>query len=161
MTKLEEGCPFCKRIDEGNIEGETSKGAVRFEPLNPVTEGHMLFIPMEHVLHGTQEGGEGLEAAISYANWWGAWTQTESWNLITSNGHFATQTVPHIHVHFVPRTQDDGLQLPWGLPHEEKDELAPVRESLALAKALYDQYDGDVTLGHLVEGLEQTIAEAE
>ncbi len=120
---FDEDCPFCGRIERGEYDGASgppweSPKAVHFEPLNPVVEGHMLFVPGSHVLHGTEEGGEGLAAAVSLANWWGAWTEEESWNLITSNGHFATQTVPHIHVHFIPRTQDDGLQLPWGLPHE-------------------------------------------
>jgi diadenosine tetraphosphate (Ap4A) HIT family hydrolase len=112
-------CPFCRRISEQDFEGQSGfgRGVVHFEPLNPVVEGHQLFIPRDHVLHGTMEGGVGLREAVEFANWWGAWTKEESWNIISSNGHYATQTVPHIHVHFVPRRSGDGLQLPWGLPH--------------------------------------------
>jgi hypothetical protein len=35
------------------------------------------------------------------------------WNLITSAGTDATQSVFHLHVHLVPRRPNDGLKLPW------------------------------------------------
>lgn len=34
-------------------------------------------------------------------------------NLITSRGPAATQTVPHLHLHLIPRREGDGLTLPW------------------------------------------------
>jgi hypothetical protein len=34
-------------------------------------------------------------------------------NLIASRGPAATQTVPHLHLHLVPRLEGDGLPLPW------------------------------------------------
>lgn len=34
-------------------------------------------------------------------------------NLITSRGAAATQSVFHLHLHLVPRTEGDGLALPW------------------------------------------------
>lgn len=37
----------------------------------------------------------------------------ESANFITSAGPAATQSVFHLHVHLVPRFEDDGLILPW------------------------------------------------
>ena len=39
--------------------------------------------------------------------------QEDDFNLITSSGPAATQTIPHIHVHYVPRWPGDGLHLPW------------------------------------------------
>lgn len=36
-------------------------------------------------------------------------------NLITSAGAEATQSVFHLHVHIVPRGENDGLALPWTL----------------------------------------------
>ena len=38
-------------------------------------------------------------------------------NLITSIGPAATQTVPHLHLHLVPRRPGDGLPLPWTPQH--------------------------------------------
>lgn len=36
-----------------------------------------------------------------------------AYNLITATGSEATQTIPHFHVHLVPRLAGDGLTLPW------------------------------------------------
>ncbi|MGW2299188.1 HIT family protein [Streptomyces violaceorubidus] len=38
-------------------------------------------------------------------------------NLITSKGEAATQSVFHLHVHIVPREEEDGLPLPWTPQH--------------------------------------------
>lgn len=34
-------------------------------------------------------------------------------NLIINQGPAASQTVEHLHVHYVPRRPNDGLKLPW------------------------------------------------
>lgn len=37
-----------------------------------------------------------------------------AFNIITSAGAAATQSVWHLHLHVVPRSTDDGLMVPWG-----------------------------------------------
>lgn len=80
-------------------------------PLNPVTPGHLLVIPRRHVAdfrvdpHTT---GRVMLDAAHIARGAG-----DSFNLITSAGAVATQTVFHMHVHLVPRREGDGLTLPW------------------------------------------------
>jgi diadenosine tetraphosphate (Ap4A) HIT family hydrolase len=75
----------------------------------------MLFVPYTHVEHREQDGREAnnwlgilFKAAHRYAGRIGG-----DYNLITSSGSAATQTVPHMHIHYVPRRADDGLHLPW------------------------------------------------
>jgi histidine triad (HIT) family protein len=104
-------CPFCKRIAAGEYDHD-GYHTVTFEPLNPVTEGHRLVVPMEHVEHAlenTEITGRTMEYAVAIARRLGI----ESCNLITSVGADATQTVSHLHIHIVPRRPDDGLLLPW------------------------------------------------
>ncbi|MFE7574704.1 HIT family protein [Streptomyces sp. NPDC057521] len=36
-----------------------------------------------------------------------------SYNLITSKGRAATQSVTHLHLHLAPRRNGDSLALPW------------------------------------------------
>lgn len=110
-------CPFCDRVQDRKFVGrDYVTDVVWFEPLNPVTPGHMLFVPWHHVEHldmnAPRHVGEAFRAASRYAQRQALW----SYNLITSYGSDATQTIDHVHVHLVPRRPDDGLQLPWGLP---------------------------------------------
>lgn len=114
-----ENCPFCKRMLAGEYDATYFHYPVimRFAPLNPVVPGHTLFIPMDHTEHGDGNPelvGLAFQAASIFAYEQGY----EHYNLITSSGKWSTQTVPHVHIHFVPRHAGDGLQLPWGLPHE-------------------------------------------
>lgn len=106
-------CVFCKKIrDENLVEYHHHDSRIYcFEPLNPVVSGHMLFIANLHTTSAADNPGlTGLvfRAASEYAQ-----DQLQPFNLITSGGKDATQTVPHFHVHYIPRSKDDGLKLPW------------------------------------------------
>lgn len=104
-------CVFCQKIVAGEVVRDTHFVA-SFTPLNPVTEGHRLFVPQAHVEHMDARGpactSMAVEAAHTYARAMG-----EDFNLITSCGSAATQTISHIHIHYVPRRLGDGLTLPW------------------------------------------------
>lgn len=107
-------CIFCKIVKgeaEANIVHETEDCLI-FHPLNPVALGHVLVIPKIHVNDALQNPlitGITMARASEYADWQGA----HGYNLITSVGEVATQSIFHLHVHIVPRRPDDGLKLPW------------------------------------------------
>jgi histidine triad (HIT) family protein len=107
------GCPFCARIAAGEYD-YSDPCSVAFEPLRPVTEGHLLVVPRVHVADAGSDplaAGRAMEFAamiagpLEFADW--------AYNLITSAGSAATQTVWHLHIHIVPRRVGDGLALPW------------------------------------------------
>lgn len=82
--------------------------AIAIHPLNPVTPGHVIVLPRRHVVDALVEPdltADVMRCAASLAR--------RPCNLITSAGADATQTVPHLHVHIVPRRAGDGLHLPW------------------------------------------------
>lgn len=85
------------------------------EPIDPVTPGHVLVIPKEHVTDFRDEDADEIvEQTFGYAASWAAEHHPrEGCNLIASAGVEATQTVMHLHVHVVPRREGDGLRLPW------------------------------------------------
>jgi histidine triad (HIT) family protein len=85
--------------------------AVAFRPLNPVTEGHTLIVPKEHVPDFGADP-EVFAATARRAAQLMRWTNRPM-NVITSRGREATQSVFHLHVHLVPRHENDGLALPW------------------------------------------------
>jgi len=108
-------CVFCDTekikstvIDYGNC--------LVFEPLNPVVKGHLLVIPKVHTRSFTDNAdisGEVMRVASLVAGERGG-----DYNLITSKGKSATQSVNHLHIHLVPRAENDGLMLPWSEPAE-------------------------------------------
>lgn len=112
MTKP---CVFCNddliATDVRRVVGPVTKVECRvFEPLDPVTPGHTLIVPVQHVPNATYSPRHAA-GAMEVASWLAA--RYESANIITSCGAPATQTVFHLHVHVVPRTVGDGLALPW------------------------------------------------
>lgn len=107
---MRDGCPFCDYDDPGRIIEESLTSYV-IRPLNPVTEGHVLVIPHEHVEHFTVRP-DVTAAVMGHAARYARLTYGDC-NLITSRGAAATQTVRHLHVHLVPRADGDGLRLPW------------------------------------------------
>lgn len=106
-------CVFCHRIREQDFDFEDLY-TVSFEPLNPVTPGHRLFLPKDHVPNAGISPTATAHAFYAAAQY--AYATGEEYNLITSAGPSATQTILHLHVHYVPRTAGDGLLLPWGGP---------------------------------------------
>jgi histidine triad (HIT) family protein len=89
------------------------ESCVSFVPLNPVTPGHKLFVPKIHTesVADAWAAGDSLGAFVALCNW--GMVKNEDFNVITSAGRHATQTIFHTHIHYVPRRKDDGLKLPW------------------------------------------------
>jgi histidine triad (HIT) family protein len=103
-------CVFCKKFVAGDYDTE-NHGCFTFEPLNPVTPGHTLVVPIPHSKNAAA-APELAAAAMRYAAELIRSRGIQA-NIITSIGTDATQTIEHIHIHIVPRTADDGLTLPW------------------------------------------------
>lgn len=103
-------CVFCKRIENGEYVDRFANW-VWFEPLNPVVKGHMLVVPVLHTANlndGALEADQTGWALRYFTN-----AIEGDYNLITSKGANATQTIQHLHFHIVPRVEGDGLTLPW------------------------------------------------
>lgn len=127
-------CPFCDRIRAGDYDSfaadsDTAFAAdsdvVWFEPPSPVTPGHLLFVPVLHVadaLESPYVTAITTEIASRYAQRQRAMAlpDEQAFNLITSAGGAATQSVYHLHVHLIPRSEGDGLHLPW-TPQQRKE----------------------------------------
>ncbi len=123
------GCDFCRiaRGEEASIElvcaGESW---IAFFPLNPATPGHTLVIPREHVPDLWQveptQGADLMAAIIKVGRAIESALAPEGMNLITSAGETAEQTVFHLHLHLVPRWNQDGFGRIW--PKEERYENA-------------------------------------
>lgn len=108
------GCVFCE-IVAGTAPAQVlheSNDSIVIVPLGPVVDGHVLIIPREHVNDAAESALTTAFTMYDAAEW--AQRKGTPFNLITSAGREATQSVFHLHVHYVPRAQEDGLMVPWG-----------------------------------------------
>lgn len=114
---MKDGCPFCDYAGPSEILWRDEwDGAIAFEPLNPVTPGHVLVVPTDHEPDFASSAVTTSLAFFSAVRYVQA-MKLKDVNLITSKGKAATQTVQHLHIHVLPRTEGDGLTLPWPNPH--------------------------------------------
>lgn len=102
-------CPFChlpaERIAGGNEFGLIVRDAY------PVSPGHTLIIPKRHIgsfFELTTEERNALMALLDQARTeMQASHQPQGYNIGINDGPAAGQTVPHLHIHLIPRYQDD------------------------------------------------------
>lgn len=109
---MEPDCVFCD-IVSGEAPSEQVRdwpGTLAIVPINPVVPGHILIIPKTHVPNAIQSPRITAETMWRAAQIAG---QMGECNIITSVGRAATQSVFHLHIHIVPRKENDGLLLPW------------------------------------------------
>lgn len=110
MTNTPAACIFCQ-IASGEAPARVIRewpDVIAFAPRHPVTPGHVMVVPRQHVadfIENPMVTARVMQCAAELGQ--------RPMNLITSAGSEATQTVFHLHVHLVPRSEGDGLTLPW------------------------------------------------
>jgi histidine triad (HIT) family protein len=132
----DEDCIFCK-IVTGDLPSERvdeDEHTIAFMDINPWTRGHALVIPRNHSKNLYEVADEDLEHAVTAAKRLATRMRdnlgAEGVNLLNCCEPAAWQTVFHLHIHVIPRWQDDPLKLP-GMPRQpEEGELAEVAAEL-------------------------------
>jgi diadenosine tetraphosphate (Ap4A) HIT family hydrolase len=135
-------CPFC-RIARGEDQSPEilveAEEWLAFFPTSPATPGHTLVIPRTHVPHfwaldsplacvlatACIHVGRAVEMALD----------PDGMNLITSRGGAAEQTVPHLHLHILPRWGDDAVDTIWP-PKRPSDSTRLAQLAMELRSAL-------------------------
>ncbi|MGH7014104.1 MAG: HIT family protein [Stellaceae bacterium] len=133
---VDPNCVFCK-IVAGQIPSirlfETAT-TLAFMDINPVNDGHCLVIAKPHC-PTLYEMPPDLLAAVSatvlkVAKAVEATLKPDGLNLVQSNGKGAAQSVPHFHVHVLPRRLGDGLPLNWQLKPGNHATIAATAERI-------------------------------
>ncbi|HZS83465.1 MAG TPA: HIT family protein [Stellaceae bacterium] len=141
MPASDPNCVFC-RILAGVIPcfkiGEDER-TVAFLDINPVNPGHALVVTKAHAPTLMAAGDGDLVAVLPMARRVADAVAQElrpdGINLLQANGPGAAQSVPHFHLHVIPRRLDDGLVMNWELRPGDKAELAALAERLRNAMA--------------------------
>jgi histidine triad (HIT) family protein len=112
-------CVFCEIIADPTRQMPGVGGTVAvwpdviaIEPLGPVVPGHVLVIPRIHVVDFMTDSMVAA-TAMARASELARHLHIHPANLITSAGRAATQSVWHLHIHLIPRKENDGIALPW------------------------------------------------
>lgn len=131
-----EDCIFCK-IANGEIPSKTLYEDGDFRvilDLGPATKGHALILPKEHAADlfelSEETASKVLVVARRVAARMAEKLHCDGMNLVQNNGKAAGQTVPHFHLHMIPRYQDDGQQINWVPGECTQEELEAVRREI-------------------------------
>lgn len=112
-------CEFCRIVgqDADAREVYRDQNVVAFFPTEPAVLGHVLLVPRRHVPDiwaiKPDEAAQLSRAVLLLAGAIRDALRSEGLNVIQSNGAAATQTVPHLHIHLVPRWPDDAIGPIW------------------------------------------------
>jgi len=119
-------CLFCKIID-GSIPSTKiyeDEYVYAFMDISPLTKGHTLLIPKEHVANVFEMSEETaanlFKVAPRIANAIKDSFKPAGMNLLNNNGAPAGQSVFHFHLHFIPRYDEtDGYKPTWITKQDE------------------------------------------
>ena len=133
---MAEDCIFCK-IVAGELPAERvqeDEHTVAFMDINPWTRGHALVVPRNHSRNLYEAPEEDLRNAASAAKRLALLMRDrlrcDGIDLLNACEPAAWQTVFHLHIHVIPRYEDDPLQLPVRPQPAEPAELADVASDL-------------------------------
>ena len=126
-------CIFC-RIVAGAAPCQQIYGddaTLAFMDINPANEGHCLVIPKAHFRQLFEMPPEAFAAVASSVVKVARAVNDElrpgGLNVLQANGALAGQTVPHVHVHVLPRRADDNLLINWDRDRTDQNSSDPAR----------------------------------
>lgn len=132
-------CIFCKIIERdlpANIVFEDDQ-AIAFLDIKPLFPGHTLVVPKEHHITLADLPADQVGALFAKVQRLSA-VMPEAMNAggtFVAMNNIVSQSVPHLHVHVVPRTKGDGLRgFFWPrTDYESNDHATSVAERIGAA----------------------------
>jgi histidine triad (HIT) family protein len=132
---------FCK-IRDGEIPSarvyEDARTLVIMD-INPLTQGHCLVLTKAHTptlwdadladLHAAVATAQRVAVAIREA------LKPDGLNILQANGPAAFQSVPHFHLHLIPRWTGDGKGFDWKLVAGDRAQIVAAGDRIRAALA--------------------------
>ncbi|MBQ8142596.1 MAG: HIT family protein [Bacilli bacterium] len=129
-------CIFCK-IARGEIPSYKvyeDNEILAFLDINPASRGHTLVVVKEHVDDVTKCPRHLLDRAFEVAQMIAqamvSQLGADGVNILTNAGEVAGQSVPHFHIHVIPRYINDGLKLTFPPKQLENKEMEDLKDIL-------------------------------
>lgn len=118
-NRPEQACPFCA-IEAARVAFQTDEFRAIFDAF-PVTEGHLLIVPQRHVSRWDDLSAREKDALIAGVERGRALLKgqfdPDAFNVGYNDGTAAGQTVPHFHIHIIPRRAGDVADPRGGVRH--------------------------------------------
>jgi histidine triad (HIT) family protein len=129
-------CVFCK-IRDGEMPAMRvyeDERTLAIMDINPVNSGHCLVISKAHAPTLWDADPVDLQAAIAAAQKVAVALKTvvkpDGLNMLQANGAAAFQSVPHYHLHLIPRWNNDGKGFDWSLVPGDRGQIQAIGERL-------------------------------
>jgi histidine triad (HIT) family protein len=104
--------------------------------INPLNTGHCLVLTKPHAATIWDVDGEDLAAAMAATKKVAAALRQalkpDGLNLLQANGAAAFQSVPHFHIHLIPRWNNDGKGFDWKVVHGNRDQIMKAGERIRM-----------------------------
>jgi histidine triad (HIT) family protein len=134
-------CVFCK-IRDGQIPSIKLYEDARtlcIMDINPLNSGHCLVLTRAHTPTIFDADPADLAAAITTAQRVATAQRTalrpDGLNMLQANGAAAFQSVPHFHLHLIPRWSKDGKGFDWTQVPGDRDQIQKAGEKIRAALA--------------------------
>lgn len=132
---MDDNCIFCK-IARGQIPSHSIYEDDDFKvimDINPASRGHAIILPKNHAANLFELQEEDASKIMGIAQKCAAAMKTtlqyDGINILQNNGEIAGQTVFHLHVHLIPRYENDTVQIKW-IPDENPDDPAELADRI-------------------------------
>ena len=129
-------CVFCK-LRDGQIPSMKiyeDDSTIAFMDINPINSGHCLVITKAHAPNIYEAELGDLQAAIATAQRVALairdGLKPDGLNMLQANGPAAFQSVPHFHLHLIPRWNNDGKGFDWKLVPGNREQIMKAGERL-------------------------------
>ena len=129
-------CVFCK-IRDGQIPSMKiceDERTLCIMDINPLNAGHCLVLTKAHAATIFEAEPADLQAAIATAKRVAtaqrAALKPDGLNMLQANGPAAFQSVPHFHLHLIPRWTNDGKGFDWKLVPGDRDRITKTAEQI-------------------------------
>jgi histidine triad (HIT) family protein len=134
-------CVFCKIRDGAipSVKIYEDERTFAIMDINPINSGHSLVITKTHAPTLWDAAPADLAAAMATAQKVALGIREalkpDGLNMLQANGPAAFQSVPHLHLHLIPRWNNDGKGFDWALVPGDRAQLQALGERLRQAIA--------------------------
>ena len=126
-------CIFCKIID-GEIPAVKvldEESVLAFMDINPSSRGHLLVVPKNHAENIFEIPESDLATLIKAVKKCAGAARdalrADGVTILQLNGKASDQIVPHLHIHVIPRWENDGLSVStWEMKPGDMEEIQEI-----------------------------------